>query len=1050
MIYENYHKHSHRSNIYTPDTHIKNEDYCKRAVELGHKNIYSTEHGYGGDIFEMVELAEKYNLNPIYAVEGYIVNNAIEKDNSNYHIVIVPKNDKQRKKLNKVLSHANTEGYYYKPRIFVEDLLSCDKDAFYITTACCGGLLKNKDSFDIFLKLYNHFGNNIFLETQTHLSESQKKINQRALIISKELGLKIIHANDSHYIYPQDSKDRLAFLNGKNINYGEEDEYVLDYPSYEEILRRYDKQGVLTRKQAEESLKNTLIFSDIKNIHIDKTIKMPNIYKGLDSVERLNKLKDKICKNFEEIIIEDKITYEEKPLYVKAIREEMKVIEDTISIHTMDYFLLNERIIDRAINVYGGVLTTTSRGSAGAYYLNRLLGITQLDRVRAKIPLYYERFMSSARLLGDNPPYTSSLPDCDFNVSDPEPFIKATKDLLGENGCKWMLAYGTMQEGEAFRNTCRSKNIPFNEFNEVAKDLDKYREDKYWGSIIEESKRFVDVIVSASAHPCSNILFDGDLEEELGVLKIGEFYCCPITSSESDNWKYLKNDYLTVSTVTLTKKTFDLIGIPRMSLVELENALDEKVWDIYAKGLTCTVNQIDSDWATQLMKIYKCRNVSELAMFTGCIRPNFNAFRDMFIHRKPFHNKYKVMDDLFKSTNNFILFQENLMQFFEWLGVKPNESIGIIKKISKKKIKQKDFDDLTIKLKENWFKQNGTYEGFEETWKDMQPMMAYGYNSPHGLAMAYDSLYGAYLKAHYTYEYYCVALDMYNGDAERTNKLTEELEYFDIKIKSPRFGYSKSNYLMDKENHAIYKGISSIKFLNAKVGDELYELSQQNRYNNFLQLLKDIKKQTSCNSKQLDILIKLDFFEAYGGSAYLLKLVALFDSIYNTKQFSKSKITDETMLDLLNKYSNKITSKLFKEVNTELLLKDLMSRLDKNKKIDISDRIKTELEFIGNISYTDETYDNTIMVATEIKINRWGTPYVKLYRIMDGHTAEVKVNKQYYNNKPLNELDTIKANIIPKKKKRKIDGKWQEIEEEEFVLNSYGRIVKDNEQEEYR
>ena len=36
--------------------------------------------------------------------------------------------------------------------------------------------------------------------------------------------------------------------------------------------------------------------------------------------------------------------------------------------------------------------------------------------------------------------------------------------------------------------------------------------------------------------------FDGDLEEELGVLKIGDFYCCPITSSEADEYKYLKND----------------------------------------------------------------------------------------------------------------------------------------------------------------------------------------------------------------------------------------------------------------------------------------------------------------------------------------------------------------------------------------------------------------------------------------------------------------------------------------------------------------------------
>ena len=59
---------------------------------MGHTTLFSTEHGYGGSIFEIVTLAEKYNLKPIYAIEGYIVADANEKDNGNYHIVIIPKN----------------------------------------------------------------------------------------------------------------------------------------------------------------------------------------------------------------------------------------------------------------------------------------------------------------------------------------------------------------------------------------------------------------------------------------------------------------------------------------------------------------------------------------------------------------------------------------------------------------------------------------------------------------------------------------------------------------------------------------------------------------------------------------------------------------------------------------------------------------------------------------------------------------------------------------------------------------------------------------------
>ena len=385
--YNNYHKHSHKSNIFTPDTHIKNINYAKRAIELGHTTLFSTEHGYGGDIFEIVNLANEYNLKPIFGVEGYIVANSYDKDKSNYHIVIIPKNNKARYKLNKITSHANTEGYYYKPRIFLEDLLNCNKNDFYITIACCGGILKTKDSFtNIFMKLYEHFGDNIYLETQTHLSESQIEINKKAIALSKKLNLKLIHANDSHYIYPSDSVDRLEFLKGKGINYGEEDEYILDYPSYDEIINRYKNQGVLTYEQVEEALESTLIFDDIINIEINKNIKMPNIYPNLSVEDRLNKLKKLIAINFEKTIKEDNITKEEMPKYIKAIKEEMNVIEETKQIHTMDYFLFNEKMVDLAINKYKGTLTTTSRGSAGAYYLNRLLGITQLDRIRGKIP----------------------------------------------------------------------------------------------------------------------------------------------------------------------------------------------------------------------------------------------------------------------------------------------------------------------------------------------------------------------------------------------------------------------------------------------------------------------------------------------------------------------------------------------------------------------------------------------------------------------------------------------------------------------------------------
>ena len=145
--YNNYHKHTHVSNIFTPDVNVKIEDYAKRAIELGEKNIFTTEHGSGGDIYEARDVCDKYSLNCKFGMEGYIVPEPLEKDNRNYHIILIPKTNVARKKLNKASSHANRDGYYYKPRLFLSDLTGkFDGDELFITSACMAGLVRDEDA----------------------------------------------------------------------------------------------------------------------------------------------------------------------------------------------------------------------------------------------------------------------------------------------------------------------------------------------------------------------------------------------------------------------------------------------------------------------------------------------------------------------------------------------------------------------------------------------------------------------------------------------------------------------------------------------------------------------------------------------------------------------------------------------------------------------------------------------------------------------------------------------------------------------------------------
>ncbi len=1024
--YANYHKHDIISNIFVPDTHVKCESYLKRIKELGYDCYWTTNHGSGGDIFEARDLCDKYGIKCFFGVEGYIVLNPLEKDNRNYHIIIIPKTNEARKKVNYITSHASEEGFYYKPRIFLEDLLKLNKDDIYLTSACVAGLMHDEDSIELLLKpLVEHFGQNFFLEVQNHQDEFQKEINRKCLQFSKQYGLKLIAANDSHYIYPEDSKDRLEFLKGKGINYGDEDTYVLDYPDYDTMFSRFQKQGILTDKEIEEAIDNTRIFENCEEIYLDKEIKMPSAYLNLNSDEKIKELKKHINKKFAEIREEEHIEGEQLKKYIEGIRQEMQTIIDTKEINTADYFLLNEKIVDLAVHKYNGVLTRTGRGSCGGFYINRILGMTQIDRFTSPIKLYPERFISTARLLENR-----AMPDIDYNVASQEPFIKASREVLGEHCAYPMVAYGTMQIGEAFRNVCRSHGLEFDEFNDVAKNIDNYLEDPKWKQYIEEAKKYVDVVVSASVHPCAFALSNNDLRYEYGIVKIGNALCVMITSSEADYWKILKDDFLIVSIWGIIADTFKLIGKPIITVNQLLNDLDDRVWDLYANGITCTLNQVDSDYATSLMKKYKVRSVGELAQFTAAVRPSFDAWRDAFIYRKPFTTGSKYLDDVLSETRGMITFQETLMTYFQWLGITPAESIGLIKKISKKKIHPEDFKNLEDRLKEQWIKNTGSIDKFDDTWQMVQGCMSYGFAAPHALATAIDSLYGAWLKVHYPLEYYSIVFRYYEGDMERTNKLTEELKYFNISLKNIQFGHSAGSYKINKEENSIYKGLGSIKYCNVEVGDKLYELSQSKRYNSFVEILKDFPG----DSRQLDILIKLGYFSDFGSIGKLLKIVEVYNQ-YGSKTIIKK---DQCAInkDIMLQYATE-TEKQYRLKDKDGFINYLLENIT-YKEYPITQRIKDEKEYLGYVSLKIEGKSSTWYVTD---INTKYSPKISLYNVGTGEEKVVKIEKRKYQLAPFDKDVCLRATFETKNKcKKDENGDWVKLEEKEEWIKYYSVV----------
>lgn len=1023
--YVNYHKHTHYSNIMTLDCIVNPEDYCKRAVELGHTEYVTTEHGFQGNIYEAYTLCEQYGLRCLYGVEAYYVDDRHEKDKGNYHICLIAMTNKGRKDINRILSEANLTGFYYKPRIDRELILSLNPNDVVITTACVASRLFKGDNWfkDFFLPLYKHFGDRFYLEVQNHNHEVQKKHNENILRLHKEYNVKLIHANDSHYIYPEDSDYRKLFLKAKGLDYGDEDDFILDYPDYNTIVDRYKKQGVLTDEQIYEALNNTLIFDKAEPICLDKEFKIPKITNG-DSNKQLRSIINEAWKE------ESKnIPKEQHKHYIKEIRYEYDMIEKC---GMADYFILDHLVVKKAVKEYGAVLTHTGRGSAVSYYINKLLGLTELDRIWCPVKLYPTRFMSDTRILESR-----SLPDIDLNFADVAPVIKANQDYLGVDGIRQMVSYKPMQNSSAFRLWCKAIGMDIKEYDEVAKDLGeykkeyegKYKDDKKWGKIIKDSERFKGVIESISPSPCSYLLLDKPISEEVGLLSIGsgkdKVICCCLDGYNCDYYKYLKNDFLIVTVWDIISKVYKKIEKPIDNIKELLSKCDDKVWQLYADGITSTLNQADSEYDKQILTKYKPTSFEEMCAYVAAIRPGFASQLNTFINRENYSTGVEELDNILSDSFHYIMYQENVMTYLTWLGIPEKNTYDIIKKISKKKFTEQGLADLKAQLLKGWIERIGTANGFEKTWEIVELNSKYSFNASHSASVALDSIYGAYLKSHYPLEYYEVVFNIYNDDLSKTTALTNELSYFNITLSPIKFRYSGNKYIADKSTNTIYKGLSSLKYMNDKVTNALYEL-RNTTFNSFI----DFLKVNPCDSRQTIALIKLNFFSEFGRSQQLLDIYNLYDKFGKRKQINKSDCPIEESVMLNYATATEKQYKIFDNIG-------FMSELCKNiedKDIPLTEQLKTQAEFLGYLDYVNPNIKNTGYV---INVDTKYSPKITLYCLDTGKTIIYKVSKKDYNTRPIIKDSIIKIQSQLRYKTKMINGEWvkSKDETEPWIIN---------------
>lgn len=1047
-----YHLHSDLSNGTTNiDSVTKYEEYIQRAADSDMKALAFSEHGNIFEWHHKKEAVNKAGMKYIHACEMYITETLDEKIRDNYHCVLIAKNYDGVKELNQLTSLAynrNDNHFYYVPRISIDELLKVS-DNIIITTACLGSILNNgsvelkKKYLDFLIKNKTR----CFLEIQHHNVEEQKKYNKYLWEISKRTGLLLIAGTDTHALNDEHLEGRAMLQKGKNVHFANEDNWDLSFKTYEELLEAYARQNSLPEDVYLKAIDNTnLLYNMVEDFTIDKNAKYPKLY--ANSTEQFKKEINNAYKKHP--YISKRYSREE---VLKEVTAELEVYDKT---NTIDFMLLQTHL--RNWERENGIFCGYGRGSVNGSFIAYLLNVTQMDSKKFGLNLF--RFLNPDRV---------SLADIDTDYGDEDrekvkKFI--LKDHLGLDNIhsSEIITFNTIATKGAIKDIGRALKMPINEVQKISDTVvDNTAPDSVRRKYPELFK-YVDIvvgtIVSVGSHPSGILITDTPIESDIGtcMLSGSKYPVSVLNMKELDDRMNVKLDVLGLTNMSIINNTCDMVGMDRITPDNIP--LDDKeVWESIREDTTC-IFQWESASSSAYLKDFMSDetlatakevdpNFSYMKWFSfgnGLIRPACASFRNEVAKGRFYDNGLEELNSFLAPTLGRVSMQEDIMQFLvKFCGYSGSEADTVRRGIAKKKGTEQLLPEIERRFIEYAPKHfNVTQEECAEVIKPFIQVIldasAYAFSWNHSMAYSCIGYVCGYLRYYHKGEFLTAALNAYEGKDEKTQNIIKYAQKNHIPIKTIKFRFSKSLYQYNNQTKAIYKGISSIKFLNKKIAEELYKLGQR-QYESFIELLVDIDKETSVDSRQLDTLIKLDFFSEFGEINELLVIVRIFDAVHGRKVLVRANIPKFNICeDELLTIGASFTEKQVRDFDEYKLMELILNKI-KIDKTNLIDKIKYQQELLGYIDIIVPKLDNKFAIVLSIA-GKYKNKMVTLYRLNSGIQETVKVKGKTLESFKLSEGDLIQTLEAREEKKwfKDTDGNWGRKDEYETILYRWKHI----------
>lgn len=878
------------------DGAIRIGDLVKFCAENNMPGVAVTDHGvmYGAmDLYidadknnskerEKAEQDPNYKpklVNPIVGCEFYVHDGDISERNPShnprYHLVLLVKNNQGYKNIVKLASKAHIEGFYMKPRINWE-LLEQYHEGLICSSACLGGeVLQNllKGDYEkakaTAKRFKDLFGEDYYIELQDHGLEEQKRTNPDLIRIAKELDIKMIITNDSHYLKKEDADwhDTLLCMQTKS---SKSDTNRFHFPNNEFYVKTVselrDSFKWLDSETFDECIKNTVEISKKCHITVEWKAPLPDfpVPEGFTTDTYLEKLVYQgIRRKYHQEEIEPKL--QERAKYELGVIEQMGFSA---------YFLITWDFIHYAKT--HDIPVGPGRGSAAGSLVAYALDITDLDPIEHN--LLFERFLNPERF---------SMPDIDtdFCIEKRGKVIDYVVEKYGADKVCQIITFNTLAARNAMKSVARVFDIPYARSKQLsdlisgdpgAKISDSLQDGMELKTLYDsdpEVKRLVDTALhveglknATGMHAAGVIISYKPLDEIVPVQHGKDGVVVTQYHREIlEKMKLLKMDFLGLRNLTMISKTVKLIKKCQGIDLDINHIpLDDKpTYDMLIRGETVGVFQLESQGMTNLVKKLQPDVFEDLGALVALFRPGplGSGMVDVFVDRK--HGRQEItyphprLEKVLKDTYGTMVYQEQIMQIFQEMA---DYSLGQADMV-RRMMGHKDPAAMAAqedKLIEGSAKYGMKAEDAKTLFEQIQNFASYCFNRAHSSAYAFVAYQTAFLKCHYPVEYLSSLLSSVAGDQEKTQAYIEEALKYGIKVLPPDINKSYLEYAPDGKN--IRFGLASIKQVGEGVIEEIIKEREAN--GDFKSIYDFIKRvDVKCaNKRALEGLIKAGAF----------------------------------------------------------------------------------------------------------------------------------------------------------------------------------------------